>query len=76
MSRNSFMIPWTVAHQDPTSMGFSRKEYWSALPFSSPRDLPDPGIKPASPVSPALQADPLPTELFMWLKDLLHENSC
>ena len=45
MSRNSFMIPWTVAHQDPMSMGFSRKEYWSALPFSSPRDLPDPGIE-------------------------------
>ena len=54
---DSFMIPRIVAHQAPLSMGFSRKEYWSALPFSSPRDLPDPGIKPAS---PALQADSLP----------------
>ena len=41
--------PWTVAHQPPLSMGFSRKEYWSGLPFPDPEDLPDPGIKPASP---------------------------
>ena len=41
--------PWTVAHQAPLSMGFPRQEYWSGLPFSSPGDLPDPGIKPASP---------------------------
>ena len=40
---------WTVAHQPPLSMGFSRPEYWSGLPFSSPRDLPDPGVEPASP---------------------------
>ena len=46
--------PWTVAHQAPLSMGFSRQEYWSGLPFPSPRDLPNPGIKPRS---PALQAD-------------------
>ena len=38
--------PWTVAHQAPPSMGFSRQEYWSGLPFPSPGDLPDPGIKP------------------------------
>ena len=46
--------PWTVAHQAPLSMGFSRQEYWSGLPFPSPGDLPDPGIEPASLVSPAL----------------------
>ena len=52
--------PWTVARQVPLSMGFSRQEFWSGLPFPSPRDLPDPRIKPGS---PALQADSLPTEL-------------
>ena len=41
--------PWTVAHQAPPTMGFSRQEYWSGLPFPSPGDLPDPGIEPASP---------------------------
>ena len=40
---------WTVAHQAPLSMGFSRHEYWSGLPFPSPGDLPHPGIKPAPP---------------------------
>ena len=50
------MIPWTVAHQAPLSMEFSRLEYWSGLPFPSPGDLPDPGIKPTS---PAQQADTL-----------------
>ena len=44
------------------SMGFSRQEYWSRLPFPSPGDLSDPGIEPTSPVSPALQVDSLPTE--------------
>ena len=41
--------PWTVAHQAPPSMGFSRQEYWSGLPFPSPGDLPDAGIEPGSP---------------------------
>ena len=41
-----FVTPWTVAHQSPLSMGFSRQDYWSGLPFASPGDLPDPGIKP------------------------------
>ena len=41
--------PWTVARQAPLSMGFSRQEYWSGLPFPSPEDLPDPGIEPRSP---------------------------
>ena len=55
-----FATPWTVAHQAPPSMEFSRQEYWSGLPFPSPGDLPDPGIKPRS---PALQADALISEL-------------
>ena len=41
--------PWTVALEGPLSMEFPRQEYWSGLPFSSPGDLPDPGIKPVSP---------------------------
>ena len=45
--------PWTVVSQAPPSMGFPRQEYWSGLPFFSPGDLPNPGIEPASPVSPA-----------------------
>ena len=47
---------WTVAHQPPPSMGFSRQEYWSGVPFPSPGDLPDPGIEPRS---LTLQADAL-----------------
>ena len=46
---NSFVSPWTVAHQAPLSMGFPRQEYWSGLPFPFPEDLPDPRIKPRSP---------------------------
>ena len=57
-----FATPWTVALQEPLSMGFSWQEYWSRLPFPSPGDLPDAGIEPVSPVSPALQADSLPAE--------------
>ena len=51
---------WTVAHQTPPSMGFSRQEYWSGLPFPSPGNLPDPGIEPRS---PTLQADALTSAL-------------
>ena len=43
-----FETPWTVAHQVPLSMGFPRQEYWSGLPFSSPGDLPNPGVEPES----------------------------
>ena len=43
-----FATPWTVAYQAPLSMGFSRQQYWSGLPFPSPGDLPDPGIEPGS----------------------------
>ena len=57
----SLATPWTVDHQAPLPMGFSRQAYWSGLPFPSPGDLPNPGIKPGS---PALQADSLPTELW------------
>ena len=49
-----FATPWTVTYQAPPTMGFSRQEYWSGLPFPSPGDLPNPGIEPWS---PALQAD-------------------
>ena len=54
-----FVTPWTVAYQAPPSMEFSRQEYWSGLPFSSPGDLPDPGIEPWS---SAFQAGTLPSE--------------
>ena len=46
---NSLHPLWTAAHQAPLSMGFSRQEFWSGLPFPPPGDLPDPGIKPMSP---------------------------
>ena len=49
-----FATPWTIAHQAPLSMGFSRQEYWSGLACPPPGDLPDPGIKPTSLPSPAL----------------------
>ena len=48
-----FATPWTVAHQLPLSMEFSRQEYWSGLPFPLPGDLPDPDIELMSPASPA-----------------------
>ena len=54
-----FVTPWTVAYQAPPSMGFSRQECWSGLPFPSPGDLPDAGIEPRS---PSLQADALTSE--------------
>ena len=54
-----FMTPWTLASQAPLSMGFSRQEYWSGLPFPSPEDLPNSGIEPRS---PALQVNFLPSK--------------
>ena len=57
-----FVVPGSIARQAPLSIGFSRQEYWSGLPFPPPGDLPDPGIETASSVSPALQADSLPGE--------------
>ena len=59
-----FATPWTVAYQDPRSMGFSRQEYWSGLPFPSPGDLPNPEIKPRP---PSLQADSLPSDPLVGL---------
>ena len=56
-----FATLWTVAHQAPLSMEFSRQEHWSGLPFPSPNDLPDPEIESRS---PALQADSLPSEML------------
>ena len=55
-----FVTPWTLAYQASPSMGFSRQEYRSGLPFPPPGDLPDPGIEPRS---PTLQADALWSEL-------------
>ena len=52
------MTPWDVAQKAPLSMGFSRQEFWSGLPFPSPGDLPEPGMEG----SPVLQADSLPSE--------------
>ena len=48
------VIPWTVAHQAPLSTEFSRQEYWSGLPFLPPGNIPNPGIKHTSPISPSL----------------------
>ena len=59
-SCTTLATPWTVTCQAPLSMGFSRQEHWSGLPFPSPGDLPDPGIEHGS---PALQADSVLTEL-------------
>ena len=72
-----FVTPWTVAHQAPPSMGFSKQEYWSGLPLPPPGDLPGPGIEPRS---PALQADTLTSEppgkpngsRIYWLSKHLH----
>ena len=54
-----FVTPWTVAHQIPPSMEFSKQQYWSRLPFPSPGDLPNPEMEPGS---PTLQADAFPSE--------------
>ena len=51
---SDFVTPWTVVHQAPLSVGFSRQDYWSGLPFPLPGDLSDPGTEPESPASPAL----------------------
>ena len=63
-----FATPWTLAHQAPLSMGFSRQGYWSGLPFPSPGDLPDPGIEPMSLTSPTLEGwfFTTNTKLLVW----------
>ena len=58
-----FVTPWTVDHQPPLSIRFSRQEYWSGLPFSPPGDLPNPGNEPKSPASPILAGGFFITEL-------------
>ena len=68
VSSDSFVISWTVAHQTPLSMGFPRHEYWSALPFPFPGDLPDPGTEP---ISPQLQVNSLPLSLLGSLWDYI-----
>ena len=64
-----FATTWTVAHKAPLSMEFSRQEYWSGLPFPSPGNLSDPGIKPESPTLPAYWR--LSETLHMWQKSLI-----
>ena len=68
-----FATPRTVTYQVPPSMGFSRQEYWSGLPFPSPGDLPNPGIEPGS---PALQGDSLPSEPPLRNKKGWTTNTC
>ena len=70
-SGSTLSTPRTIACQTPLSMGFSSQEYWSGLPFPSPGNLPDPGIKPWS---PALQADCLPTKLQRKSKHGIHTS--
>ena len=60
-----FVTPLIVAYQAPLSMGFSRQEYWSGLPFPSPGDPPNPGIEPGS---HGLRADALPSEPPNWMR--------
>ena len=72
-----FETSWTVAHQAPLFVGFSRQEYWSGVPFPSPGDLPNPGIKSESPVAPVSKADSLPLSgqgppLYMRMIDKFH----
>ena len=64
----TFVTPWTVAHQAPLSMEFPKQEYWSGFPFSSPGNLPDPGIEPRPPAlaggffTTKSSGKPIPTE--------------
>ena len=66
-----FVTPWTMACQAPLSMGLSQQEYWSGLPFPPPRDLPNPGIKLLSPVSPVLAGGFFTTEPHLGSPDIL-----
>ena len=76
-----FATPWTVAYQAPPSMGFSRQEHWSGLPFPSPGDLPDAGIKPGSPAFQAETSTSIPllgiySEKTVTEKDNVYHNVC
>ena len=72
-----FATPWTVAYQAPSSMGFSRQEYWSGVPLPSPGDLPDSGIEPGSPEFQAntLTSEP-PGSYVYYLVWRIHSNEC
>ena len=71
-----FATPWTVASQAPLSRRFSRLDYWSGLPCPFPRDLPDPGIKPTSLMSPAL-AELVPLICsYIYIYTCLHTHIC
>ena len=69
-----FATPWTVAHQAPLSLGFSRQEYWSGLPCPPPGDLPDPGIKLVSFTSPALAGGSFTTSATWEAQAKLHSS--
>ena len=69
-----FATPWTIAHQAPLSLGFSRQEYWSGLPSPSPGDLPDPGIKPGASLG-AQQVKNPPAVWEIWVQTLGWEDS-
>ena len=71
-----FAALWTIACQAPLSMGFPRPEYWSRLPFHPPRDLPDPGIKPASLMSPALAVGFFTTSTIWKTYTYIHTHMC
>ena len=70
-----FTTSWTVVRQAPPSMGFSRQEYWSGLPFPSSGDLPDPGIEPETPRSPVWAGRFFTTEPPTW-EVVFQFNSC
>ena len=77
-----YVTPWTVALQVSLSMEFSREEYWSGLPFPTPRDLLNPGIEPVSLVSPALvggfftTGNPILMLMLMLLSRFSHVQLC
>ena len=79
-SRLTFVTPWTAARQASLFMAFSRQEYWSGLPFPSPRDLPNPGIKPASPAlaggSFPLSSPGKPLHFIGHQANVTHDNCC
>ena len=66
---SSLRPPWTVANQTPMSMEFSKQEYWSGWPFSSPTEIPSPGTEPGS---PALSADSLPSKSLGYVHTEIH----
>ena len=74
----TFCYLWTVAHQAPLFMGFSRQEYWSELPIPPPGNLPDPGIEPTSPGAPVLHSLPHATmeDIYIYIYLSIMESFC